>query len=185
MANSIKNTETKLTAILEAWIASKKIHDFTFIDVQKIIITPKVRLKCMNGCPNYNTAKKCPPNETLTPEQCKSYLGEYSRGIILRFYPDQNQLCSPQVQTDLLELERQAFLLNNPFALAIFPKHCEQCGECFKSDMCKNPIKSRFSVSSMCIDILGTMANLGFGQSILTGKQPTNEWYYIGLVLID
>jgi predicted metal-binding protein len=185
MAGSIKTTKPKLTAILEKWKASKNIHDYHFFDVKKLIITPKVRLKCMNGCPNYNTAKKCPPNDTLPPEQCKSYIGEYSHGVLLRFYPDQNQLCPTQVQKDLLELERQAFLLNNPFALAIFPKHCSQCEKCSKTDPCNNPMNARFSVSSMCIDILGTMTKLNIGQSILTGKQTTSKWYYIGLVLID
>jgi len=185
MIGSRKTTETQLSSILETWTTSKRIHDYRFFDVKELIITPKVRLKCMNGCPKYNVTKKCPPNETLSPEQCKSYLGEYTHGVILRFYPDQNQLCPYQVQADLLELERQAFLLNNPFALAIFPKHCVQCQKCNKNDPCKNPIKARFSVSSMCIDILGTMAKFDIGQSILTEKQPTNQWYYIGLVLID
>ncbi len=184
-AGVVKTTQSKLSMLLDTWAASKRIHDYHFFRIKKLLITPKVRLKCMNGCPNYGITKKCPPTETLSPEQCKAYLGEYKVGLILRFYPDKKQLCPEQVQTDLLELEQQAFLLNNPFALAIFPRHCTQCEACANNEPCRNPVKSRFSVSSMCIDILGTIAGLGIGQKILTDKQPRDQWYYIGLVLID
>lgn len=184
-AGTVKKTRVQLTVLLDSWTASKRIHDYYFFKIKELIITPKVRLKCMNGCPDYNKAKKCPPAETLSPEQCWSYLQEYTYGIILRFYPGKNQLCPEDAQTSLLELERKSFSLNNPYALAIFPRHCTQCDECGKNEPCKNPVNARFSISSMCIDILGTMAKLGTGQSILTEKDTPDQWYYVGLVLVD
>ena len=170
------NSEPQITAILQAWITSSRLHDFYFIEVKQLNITPKVRLKCMYGCPNYNVARKCPPKDTLTPEQCQSYIREYSQAVILRFAPDAKQLCPKHVQTDMLELERHVFLQDRPFALAIFPKHCDLCESCDPKKPCTQPTRARPSISSMCIDIIGTMKKLGQQQQILTNKSEATPW---------
>jgi predicted metal-binding protein len=177
------NQSNALISILKAAINANRIHDYYFAHRESLIITPKVRLKCIYGCPNYNVSKKCPPEETLTFEQCKSYLDTYQSCIIVRFKPI-NNLCPKDAQDFLLEVERQAMLLNMRFALAIFPKHCEQCNSCKKGIPCKDPIRSRGSVSSICIDIMGSLENIGLSQKILQTKDKAQDWYYIGLVLL-
>lgn len=177
--------EIKIQKMLDGWQKDLILYDFKLFSVADMIVTPKVRLKCMYGCPNYKNAKNCPPTDTLTPEQCENYLHTYSTGIILRFYPNKNQLCPDIVQTNMLELERQIFLSNKPFALAIFPKHCSLCNKCDINKPCSCQTKARPSISSMCIDILGTVTKLGLEQKIISEKNPSHSWYYVGIVLID
>lgn len=161
-----------------------RYFDYYFASRETLIISPKVRLKCIYGCPNYNVAKKCPPEDTLTFEQCKSYLETYQSVLYVRFKP-LNFLCPKDAQDILLELEREAMLVNLRFALAIFPKHCDQCSNCKKGTACKDPSRSRGSVSSFCIDIMGSLEKMGLPQKILQSKDDVQEWYYTGIVMLQ
>jgi len=182
---NLSKIESKITELLQNWQTAGKIHDFFLVDLEKIVITPKVRIKCMYGCQSYGKMKKCPPTDTLSPEECQKYLISYRKAVIMRFSPERDQTPPPNNQALLLELEREIFLADFPFALAIFPHHCVMCNDCKLDQPCKNPMKSRPSISSLCIDILGTLQGLGITQQILEDKTPKKEWYYIGMVLID
>jgi len=182
---NLTKIEPKITELLQNWQKAGKIHDFFLVDLAKLIITPKVRMKCMYGCENYGKMKKCPPTDTLSPEECQKYLTQYRKAVIVRFSPERDQTPPPNNQALLLELERIIFLADFPFALAIFPHHCVMCKECKLGEPCKFPMKSRPSISSLCIDILGSLQGLGIIQQILEDKTPNTDWFYIGLVLID
>lgn len=174
-------SEVKIRDILREFQNQKAIFDFYIIDAKSLIISPKVRLKCMFGCDAYGRDKKCPPNDTLSPEQCQKYLSEYSHAIIIRFEPE-HHLLPKNAQINLLELEKRIFFLDFPFALAVFPKHCSMCNDCNVDHPCRNPRQSRPSVSSLCIDILGTLKKLNIDQPILSSKEAQTTWYYIGLI---
>ncbi len=175
----------ELTQHLQNLMITESCFDYKVFEMDTLLVTPKVRLKCMYGCKNFGFQRKCPPNDTLSPEQCKLYLKDYSHAILLRFVPDQAFNVPPHVQTILLELEKKAMLSNFRFALAIFPTHCHQCDSCLIDQECGNPLQARPSVSSLCIDIMGTLENLGLQQKILQSKDHPQEFYYIGLVLLE
>lgn len=174
-----------LTQHLQSLMIAEECFDYTLFSMEKLIITPKVRLKCMYGCKNYGIQRKCPPNDTLSPEQCKNYLKEYSTVLLVRFVPERDFSAPVNSQSILLEIERKAMLNNLRFALAVFPTHCHQCELCNISQECEKPLHARPSISSLCIDILGTLEKLGLQQKILMSKDQPKEFYYLGLILLE
>jgi predicted metal-binding protein len=139
----------------------------------------------MYGCPNFNQRKKCPPHDTLSPTECREYISEYTNAILIRFKPDEHSLPPKHDQSLLLEIERQSFLWNYRFALSFFPHHCEMCKTCSLEKPCNNPIKARPSVSSYCIDVLGTLDKMGLIQKIVSSKEKPEPFYYVGLILLS
>ncbi|UYP44663.1 hypothetical protein NEF87_000948 [Candidatus Lokiarchaeum ossiferum] len=179
------NLPPELTQYLQNLMIAEECFDYTLFSMDKLIITPKVRLKCMYGCQNYGIQRKCPPNDTLSPVQCIKYLKDYSNALLIRFVPDQDFGAPINAQSILLEIERKAMLNNLRFALAVFPTHCHQCDLCHISQECAKPLQARPSISSLCIDILGTLEKLGLQQKILTSKDQPKEFYYLGLILLE
>ena len=174
-----------LKSAIDKFISSGEIFDFHIVSMKDLIITPKVRFKCMNGCENYGKLRKCPPKETLSPEECKSYLLEYSKVILIRFKPQNDNSIDPNVQKTLLALEKEAFLSNYRFGVAVFPTHCHQCENCSIQSSCENLLHARPSITSLCIDILGTLENLNLGQKILRNKTNPQKFYYVGMLLLE
>jgi len=170
-----------------------KVVDYFLTKTSQIHITPKVRLKCQFGCEAYGRRKLCPPSESLTPQECRDYLGDYDRAIIVRFPPIVDEDAARARQALLLELEWAAMRSNCPFALAVFPTHCRQCAECAGEGPCTNRVRARPSTTALCIDILGTLALHNRPQFILSSPHDTPgrdgpaspEFYYVGLLFLD
>ena len=99
------------------------------VDVNTIKTGSWTRWKCQYGCPNYGKTLCCPP---YSPdyEATQRFLSEYQKGIIVQYTmqldptgPADFERADLQLSNELLrillELEREAFLLNHYKAFAL------------------------------------------------------------------
>ena len=158
----------------------KKLLNYSFsvgaskakiIETNCIVVENRVVLKCKYWCENYNKNWSCPPF-TPKPKEFKEILSEYNYAIILKF----DSLADPNMQLKkfyevwnkdkirvleaVLEIERQAFKMGFPFALALRAGSCNLCSKCDVSKPCKHPEKLRFSPEAVGVNIWKTLENV-------------------------
>src|SRR5512136_1689394 len=133
---------------MEALFRDRGLEDFRWLPPAGIVVARWVRMKCQFGCPEYGESVACPPNVPPV-EECERFFREYSEAAIFRFpkvAPDREQRrkWSREINTRLVALERDVFLLGFPKAFMLPMGRCPQCEECVsRPEDCRHPGSAR------------------------------------------
>jgi predicted metal-binding protein len=172
---------------IEKIILDKGFEDFKWIYPGGIIISQWVRMKCMFGCPSYNTNGACPPN-VPSVDDCRRFMQEYDHGLILHFSrllkdpADRKDYCI-EINKTLLKIERGVFLLGYRKAFVLFTDECHMCSDCTgKREDCKNKKDSRPSPESFGVDVFKTVSKYNFPINVLKDFNEVMNRYSILLV---
>ena len=138
------------------------------------------------------TRWKCPP---YSPdyEATQRFLSEYQKGIIVQYTmqldptgPADFERADLQLSNELLrillELEREAFLLNHYKAFALKAGRCRLCEKC-NLEHCVHPTKARPSLEACGIDVFALARDNGFDMDVVTG--PITKLDIYGMVLVE
>ena len=157
---------------LETLFLKHGLQDFKWVDPQKIVISLWVRMKCMFGCKEYGKNACCPPN-TPSVQDCRSFFGEYTEGVVFHFEkklekPEQRHEWTKNINEKLLSLEREVFLAGNPKAFLLFVDSCNLCTECAaERAKCKNKRSARPTPEAMAVDVFSTVRALDYSIKVL------------------
>jgi predicted metal-binding protein len=174
-------------AKIEHIIRSKGFENFKWINPGGIITSQWVRMKCMFGCPSYNTNGTCPPN-VPSVDDCRKFILEYDHGLILHFSkllndPEERNVYCLEINKTLLKIEREVFLTGYRKAFVLFTDECRFCVDCSgKRDNCKNKKDSRPSPESLGIDVFKTVSRYGFPINVLKRYDEVMNRYSILLL---
>jgi predicted metal-binding protein len=183
--------EKELIGKLRPVVVKHHIDEALLINTEDIAVAEWVRLKCKYGCKKYGRSWCCPP-ETLTPEQARQVLAEYTKAILLsgtvtrtEFYKDNNQKRRKQVIAwkGSVAIERHLFLLGYYKAFALVPETCALCKDCLYPNPCRFPTDRRPSVESFSIDVFQTLKKVGKGFRI--AKAVTDEHRFYSIILVE
>lgn len=166
----------------------KSIQPFSTDD---IVLAQWVNLKCRYGCSQYKANWSCPP---ATPDlaEIRTIFNEYSTVLLLvsdqsrnDFYKDSNRNRTDQVKhwKGIVSLERMLFLKGYDKAFSLVSGACSLCKKCAYPDACRFPMEKRPTVESFCIDLVGTLKNLGI--DIKIAKELKETFKYYSLILLD
>ncbi|MCK4767809.1 MAG: DUF2284 domain-containing protein [Desulfobacula sp.] len=158
--------------------------------INNIVIAQWVNLKCRYGCSQYKANWSCPP---ATPDlaEARTILSEYSTALLLvgsqnrnDFYKDSNRNRTDQVKywKSIVSLERMLFLKGYDKAISLVSGACSLCKKCAYPDACRFPMEKRPTVESFCIDLVGTLKNLGIDTRVAMGLNETFKYYSIILL---
>jgi len=175
------NTQTQVEAIL----ARHGYTDFKGIDPKSIVVAQWVRMKCMFGCSHYGQCASCPPNIPSVAE-CRKFFDEYDRAVILHFQkvvdkPEDRWPWTKQVNSKLLEVEREVFLSGYQKAFLLFMDSCDLCVDCVaqRAD-CKNPTLTRPTPEAMAVDVFATARQFGYPIEVLSDyAQAMNRYAFL------
>ena len=158
------------------------------IDPKSVVTAPWVRLKCQYGCPRYGKGYCCPP-DTPGPDQMRSILDSYSRGILFHLKAAKTKSGSRiKLVEDFLarvvDLEGEMFKSGFYRAFAILSGPCTLCNECgkLKGIPCHSGYRARPSMEACGIDVYQTAWNNGFPLAPLKEKKETQNLYSLILV---
>lgn len=156
------NLETNLQKLMDKALA-KGASAVKVVEIPKVRTGAWTRMKCQYGCPNYGSNLCCPPH-TPDYEATQKFLAEYSHGIIVEYTMEMPACSGAEAFTStdfkmsnalldiLLELERDAFLLNHYRAFALKAGRCRLCEKC-NLQKCVHPTKARPSLEACGIDV--------------------------------
>ena len=168
-------------------LQSRGFNEYKWIDAREIRVAQWVRVKCLFGCSDYGLGA-CPPN-TPSVEECKSFFNEYQRAIIivLNKYADKNNYqsdWSKQMTKNLLETERQIFLLGYHKTFLLNQTCCSLCKDCKgnRTD-CTNKKDSRPSPEAFAVDVYDTMRNTGLDIHVIADNP--DEIKRIAIIMVD
>ncbi len=159
--------------------------------VNNIALAQWVNLKCRYGCSQYKANWSCPP-ATPNLTEVRTILSEYSTALMLvgnqnrnDFYKDSNRNRTDQVKywKGIVSLERMLFLKGYDKAISLVSGACSLCKKCAYPDACRFPQEKRPTVESFCIDLVGTLKNLGIETKVAMGLNETFKYYSI--ILLD
>ena len=140
--------------------------------INDIVFDPRVVLKCMFGCADYELLHTCPYQRSpLSMEEYKAIFSYYQWGIIIGC--DNKQLS----QKISYEIERISFLDGYYFAFSL--SDCGLCNVCAKSSQqpCRCPKKARPAFHSVGIDVFKTVRGLGLPIDVLISEGDKQHWY--------
>jgi predicted metal-binding protein len=173
---------------LETLFTKHDCTDFRWIEIDKIVVSHWVRMKCTFGCEGYGTRVTCPPNLPAVSE-CQHFFREYEHATIFHFNkamekPEDRSAWTRSINQNLQKLERDVFLKGHQKAFMLFVAPCNLCDDCSdKKTECNNPGWSRPSLEGMAIDVFSTARNVGFPIEVLTDYNQEMNRY--GLLLIE
>ena len=162
--------------------------DFKWIDKNRIVIANWVRIKCIYGCPEFGKRASCQPN-LPSVNQCKEFIHEYKEIVVFHFWkafpnPNDRHNWMKEIDSRLLELEREVFLSGFVKAFVLLPDACQFCDECSETrEKCKNPKKSRPTPEAMAIDVFSTVKSINFPIEVL--RKPTEIMNRYAFLLIE
>jgi len=160
------------------------------ISARKIVVDPRVRLKCaIPVCDSYGRCLMCPPN-IMSVEAFESALEMYQVAIVIQFEITmdkkkmEGKICSMQLaklrldndydamltesmramSMALINLERDALHLGYRFTAALSAGNCRLCDECVgpgSGKQCRHPFEARPAAEAMGVDVFATAANAG------------------------
>lgn len=155
------------------------------ISARKIVIDPRVRMKCaIPVCDGYGRCLMCPPN-ILSVQEFSAALERFQDAIVLQFEiaVDKKkmegkigsmELTKLRVDDDyeammtesmrkmskaLVKLERDALHLGYRFTTALSAGNCRLCDECVgpgKGKQCRHPFEARPAAEALGIDVFAT-----------------------------
>ena len=172
---------------LEIVFQKHGFEDYKWINPKDIIVAQWVRMKCIFGCEGYGRYACCPPN-TPSISECKAFFQEYDVGVMFHFAkklhnPDDRHPWCKEVQSELLNLEREVFLSGYHKTFLLLMDNCSVCKECKKErHECINPKKSRPSIEAMGVDVYGTVRQYGYPINVLANYTASMNRYALLLV---
>lgn len=146
------------------------------MDADKVVFDPRSHLKCRFGCNRWGQYWTCPPNMDISYEHFMEAYSRYSRALLIKAG---DPLVGQEVS---LAVEKEAMLthgLNFAFALVL----CVMCEECAYPEPCLHPHLARPSMDAYGIDIMATVALLGFKAELDPKGELLPFWY--SMVLLD
>ncbi|MDD1743464.1 MAG: DUF2284 domain-containing protein [Methanomassiliicoccales archaeon] len=179
------------------------------ISARKIIIDPRVRLKCaIPVCDGYGRCLMCPPN-IISVQEFASALERYQHAIILQFEiqvdkqkmkgkigslkladlridVDYEKMMSESMRAmskSLVKLEREALHLGYRFSTALSAGNCRLCDECVgpgKDKHCRHPFEARPAVEALGVDVFATASLAG-----MPIEFPAKRPVWTCLLLVD
>jgi predicted metal-binding protein len=175
------NTQTQVEAIL----ARHGYTDFKWIDPKSIVVAQWVRMKCMFGCSEYGQNACCPPN-TPPVSECRKFFDEYGSAVILHFEktvdkPEDRGAWTKQVNSKLLEVEREVFLSGYQKTFLLFMDSCGLCVDCAaRREDCKNQSSARPTPEAMAVDVFATARQFGYPIEVLSDyAQAMNRYAFL------
>lgn len=177
------------------------------IDVEHIVVDPRVRLKCLVPlCDSYGRHLMCPPN-LMSVQEFRDVLGRYRKALIVQIEADYDsadregarltrETCDEREDsTDtrgwkarlhelVNQVEAAAFKEGYYLAAGLIGGDCALCPQCVmhqSGEPCRHPFEARPSMEAMGIDVLKTCENVGLPLSLSSNRNV--RW--TGLVLLD
>jgi len=191
---SFRSHEGISPALLAKLNEKGKKYGLVFIrpfDVEEIIVSNWVNLKCRYGCSQFNSNWSCPP---ATPDinEARELLTEYTTALLLEgnqkcceFYRETSRNRTDQVRywKGTVTLERFLFLEGYDKAFSLVSGACSLCKQCAYPDNCRFPMEKRPTVESLSIDLVGTLKNIGIDTRVAMDLKETFKYYSI--ILLD
>jgi predicted metal-binding protein len=162
--------------------------DYKWIDPQKIVVEQWVRMKCMFGCDEYGRTGTCPPNVPSMSE-CEKFFKEYRSVVVLHFEkkvdkPEERFAWTKDINSGLLELEREIFISGYRKVFLLFMDSCILCDGCpGKREKCKEPEKARPTAEALGMDVFATVRQIGYPIEVLSDYTQTMNRY--AFLMID
>ncbi len=185
---------TRLLKEILRRLTEEGASEVRLIDVKKIVVDERVRLKCQIPlCDTYGRNLMCPPH-LPSVEDFRRALRRYSRAILVQVsaaVPVQSGSELPEdvfaPATKLHELvnmgEKMAFEAGLHFAAGLIGGCCRLCKECVAAQgetRCRFPFKARPSMEAMGIDVFSTLEKIGVPVS---GLPVSDRVTWTGLIL--
>ncbi len=167
---------------LEQLFLKHKYSDFKWINGKDIIVSQWVRVKCSFGCSSYGKKGSCPPNVPSVLE-CRNFFNEYKDIAIFHFKkffekPEDRFKWTKSINSNLLKLEREVFLMGYYKAFLLFMDECCICKECTGTRIeCKNKKASRPNAESFAMDVYTTIRSCGYPIEVLKDYNQTMNRY--------
>ena len=160
------------------------------ISARKVIVDPRVRLKCaIPVCDGYGRCLMCPPN-VISVEEFTASLERFKDAIVLQFeikvdkekmegkigsmelgalrsdtdYEAMLSSSMKRMSKALINLERDALHLGYRFTTALSAGNCRLCAECVgpgKGKQCRHPFEARPAAEALGVDVFATAALAG------------------------
>jgi predicted metal-binding protein len=145
------------------------------LDPAAVVTAAWVREKCRFGCSGYGESAQCPPRSPA-PHETRDLLRDYSRALLVRGEPP-----TASFHSQMLALERAAFLQGHTRALAFAAGPCRLCAEC-TPDACRRPAEARPSMEAAGMDVYRTAEAVGWRLEPVPDRgSPVT---YLGLLLV-
>ena len=173
---------------LEAIFNSHGFPDFRWIRASDIVLAQWVRMKCIYGCGSYGKKGSCPPN-TPSLDECREFFSDYESAVVFHIaarldIPGDRHRFSRQINTRLLEVEREVFLKDFRKAFLLFMDECQLCSACPGTiDDCVNHKMMRPCPESMGVDVFATVRKYDLPIKVL--KDYDDEMNRYAFLLID
>jgi predicted metal-binding protein len=106
-------------------------------------------------------------------EECRQFFREYQTAAVFHFHtaledPEDRHEWSREINSGLLELERDVFLSGRHKAFLLFMDSCGMCKRCTGVRReCKSPKLARPTPEAMAVDVYGTVRQYGFPIQVL------------------
>jgi predicted metal-binding protein len=170
---------------LEEIFRKHEITDFRWIETRQIVTAQWVRMKCMFGCGDYGQCAACPPNVPSVAE-CERFLGEYTHAVIFHFQkqmenPEDRHIWTAEINTRLLQVERDVFVAGYERAFLLFMDNCHLCKKCPGERVeCKQPKMARPTPEAMAVDVFSTVRTVGYHIEVLPDyDQAMNRYAFL------
>jgi len=173
---------------LEEIFVKHGFEHFQWISASDIVVAQWVRMKCLYGCGSFGQKGSCPPN-TPSVEECREFFREYRDAVVFHIRarledPGTRDSFSREVNTRLLEVEREVFLKDFRKAFLLFMDECQLCAKCPGTlDDCVNHKMMRPCPESMGVDVFATVRKHGFPIQVL--KDYRDEMNRYAFLLVD
>lgn len=176
-------------ADLEEYALEAGAYRAKLIDIEKVVVDDRVRLKCqVPVCNYYNVHLMCPPH-TISVEKFKSLCSQYSAALIIQvkscgFEEADLIAAEKELHAIINKVEGRALTKGNYLAAGFIGSSCKLCPECvgYHSKLpCRHPLQARPSIEAMGMDILKTSLNAGIGFNL----GLNSDVIYSGLLLLD
>ena len=179
------------------------------ISARKIIVDPRVRLKCaIPVCDGYGRCLMCPPN-IISVEEFTVALERFENAIVLQFEIEMNKEkmkgkigsmklgdlrldadydamlsnSMRQMSKALINLERDALNMGYRFTTALSAGNCRLCDECVgpgKGKQCRHLFEARPAAEALGIDVFATAALAG-----IPIEFPAKKPVWTSILLVD
>jgi predicted metal-binding protein len=172
---------------IERLIAEVGFEESRWTTGADVVVGQWVRLKCTYACDSYGKQACCPPNAPSVAVS-REFFREYERVAVIHLEkagdsPQKLDLWKKEVNTTLLELEREVFLAGFYKAMVLFPGDCSLCYQCVPDPAdCRHPGSVRPTPEALGVDVFATVRSLGYPIEVLTNRSQIMNRYAFLLV---
>jgi predicted metal-binding protein len=177
------NTREKIEQLAK----KHEVKDYKWLDPKSIVVEQWVRMKCMYGCSEYGRTATCPPSAPSITE-CEKFFKEYMSALVIHFEksvekPEDRHAWTKNINSQLLELERDVFISGYRKAFLLFLDTCTLCDGCpGKREKCKEPKKARPTPEALGVDVYATVRKIGYPIEVLSDYSQTMNRYAFLLI---